>query len=333
MSTAPKSKKRSGGDSTSNRRNQKNGPSGISKTSEEPSEQEMVMFQGLLRAKNSAAMAAHTEFSSSQNKAQFFLDIIAVCRQQSANANSNVPLISFGASSTSGGNGASGVPHMAVTSEDANRTLPVKRNTNSNKDAPRNIVGTEKPKNTSHPASLQPPPPGLTAPPSIPAATITSSASPTLNTVAPVTKREKDKPVCTFFSSQGTCRKGKRCRFLHPEGQFQGNQWVSPSTSATTASVRQPDASVDPKGGLVVGPTNASAPSAPAPTPSSSSDSTSSRDDIPRTSSVDHAMGLLDMDVRYLEENLDMHLDDESSEEGAAALQQEPEGELFDILR
>lgn len=327
MSTVTKNKKRSGGDNIGNRPNQKNGSNAKMKSGGgEPTEQEMVMFQGLLRAQNTAAMAAHSEFSSSQNKSKFYLDITTICRELSNAASAPASKLS---------------PSVNEDAPIPGKTKPPPTVKNS-----KNTPGAEKTKKTPRAAASV-----KTVPPATDTVTVTdtatgSSSAPTPTPTPAVAKKEKEKAVCTFFSTHGSCRKGKRCRFLHPEGQLQGNHWVSPSNSGSSSVAN----GVDPKVG-VSNPsespptvsTNGGSMSVSAPVHDSCSETTTtqsnsgsgngiSRSDIPRTNSVDNAMGLLDMDVRYLEENLDMHLEDAGSEGGSTGDKQQqqekqPEGE------
>jgi hypothetical protein len=275
--------------------------SGVGKSrSSEPSEQEMVMFHGLLRGKNSAAVAAHSEFSTSQDKDKFFQDIIAICRQpvhpgggggsgvQGAKVNGNV--------------GSIGTPSsINATSEVVEDDSPpgIAKKTSL---PPKKVVNDDEivKKNRNEKSTLP-----LTN-------TCTSTA-----TVAPV---QKKKPVCSFFLSNGSCRKGKRCRFPHPEGELINNKWVAPkATDSTVITTTIENDSVVTQavlpGSGVGGNTDVA------------TSSSVTRGDIPRTNSVDNAMGLMDMDMKFLEENLDMRLEDKSPNSTEQTEQlQEPEG-------
>lgn len=264
MSNTFKSKKRSGFSGSNG--NRKNGGGNNS----EPTEQEMVMFQRLLREQNASAKEAHAGFSTSQNKAQFYADIISVCRTASSSK------ISPSVSSNSNSNSSGALP----TSSAGDNSVEVGR------------------RQTLHNISKATP------------------------------AQDKPKPLCTFFSSKGTCRKGKKCRFMHPEGKLENNRWVAPLESSigdTKVVTTSATITLDSSSSTEVAESTASAP-----LESGTSDGIG-RANMPRTTSVDNAMGLMDMDMRYLEENLDMRLGDKSDSSGEEVAQEghEVEGELI----
>jgi hypothetical protein len=312
MNTAPKSKRRSGGNSSANRQNPKNGNS-KSNNSREPTEQEMVMFQSLLRGQNATAKAAHSEFSASQDKSQFYRDIISLCRQPPSHSASSTVAPSATVKSTTTSTSSSNVASTSTPSASvvAEQAVPPSSSGIAVLDDP--------PPRT---ATAEKPPPRKAGPRPAKGA---SSGGKVSTAVPPVAAKEK--PTCSFLSKHGSCRKGKKCRFLHPGARMEGSRWVAAAGTkddTDTDTTKTDVSSVHTTDGADV-----SAPvpvvSAPPAVSVSSSSSSSSADDergeIPRNNSVDNAMGLMDMDLKYLEENLDMRLEDKSpsSEEGAAA--------------
>jgi hypothetical protein len=300
--TAPKNKKRSG---NGNRQPQKS-----SNGSSEPSDQEMVLFHGLLRGKNEAAMAAHNEFSTSKNKSKFYLDIVSLCRQSSNLPNTNTSSSSSASSSTSGNQPTANAgdnqsdkqervatPSVVATGNATSKTQP--NAPEKTKKQPRKVskaaAATATPVTTT-----VPPPTSVPTPVPTPAAPVSSVVSSPVSTPAPIPV-VKDKPLCNFFVTQGSCRKGKKCRFVHPDGELEGDGrcwiWVAPPGTTT---------GTDTGGGTVEG-------------------GITGRGEIPRNNSVDNAMGLMDMDMQYLEENLDMRLEDKSRSPTSEQQQDEDE--------
>lgn len=274
------------------------------------------MFQGLLRAKNTAAVTAHTKFSSSQDKAQFFRDIIVICRGPPGVSNMDESAFSSTVSST----GISPPPGIVIKEADLAPT-PVK-------------VIPSPPVVKVTTADVAPKELSTKMPPSAQNNTSTTSNGAMASSLQPQAsdtavkdkdmQKSKEKPVCSFFSSKGSCRKGKRCRFAHPSAQLQGGCWVPPDSAPAPAAAPVTDPSAETS--LVTAQGSDKTGIAASTSVSSSVSAGVGSADLPRTNSVDNAMGLLDMDMQFLEENLDMRLEDKSPASLEDMQRDEPEG-------
>ena len=316
MSSTAKSKKHGAASKQKNRK----------RMSVEPSDEEMVLFQKLLRGNNEEAMKAHEEYSSSQDKVKFYKDIISICHSESVEKVPPPPGIT-----------------RVTEKNNKNSTGAVKRvEPITRPSAVTKVKGDVLQKSPTEEESAS------VTKDRIKLKTSVANKNQKDSSVVKKNAKPNEKPVCSFFSVQGSCRKGKKCRFRHPDGEFQGNRWISPcvDTKSVPYDVENENGNKDATNSDINVSSTSSVPTASAANSNSATllstlsveDTNETRGNMRRTTSVDNAMGLLEMDVRYLEENLDMHLENENSAAGSLRERgevNEQDGELlsyYDIL-
>jgi hypothetical protein len=165
------------------------------------------VFNTLLKSNNLDAKSALSEYSASQNKEQFYEKIINLCRNPRQTQTAAIPVAPPKAAVTS--------PPAApatVAAPKAATTNGISQNRKENKKAcylfreGKCSRGNECKFEHTFGQSQE-----ITAP---------------RRSNQEVSQEKKEaKPVCHFFQTGGICRKADRCRYQHPNGVKEGNNW------------------------------------------------------------------------------------------------------------
>jgi hypothetical protein len=195
-------------------------------------EQELIVFNKLLKSDNLDAKNAFSEFSASQNKEQFYEKIINLCRHTNRKEVPTAAPMTLAASIV-----APVVPVAPVVAAPtvtapaaAPTTATTTNGTSQNRKENKKVCYLFREGKCSRGNDCK-------------FEHLLGQAQDTTvprrsNPEAPQEKKET-KPVCHFFQSGGICRKADRCRYQHPNGVREGNAWKDHKFEAKDTSEKK----------------------------------------------------------------------------------------------
>jgi len=168
----------------------------------EPTEQEMLSFSSLLKENNAEAKRALDLYSQTQDKIQFYSQIIGLCRRTAPEKKSTDTSKSFEQKHHAE------VPPTAPKEPRRGVCFKFRQGTCNRGSSCRFEHTAEQP------------------PASVSSTTDTETKTQPMQSVKSEVLSSGESKACQFYLTNGTCRKGDKCKFVHPGSVREGQNWV-----------------------------------------------------------------------------------------------------------